>query len=111
MLLMRSILRRVFGLRSGSPPWSDRAPVREALFGIERLEQHAASLAVAQRVAPRPPAVLPLHVRLDDNAAILLAACRASAAELESSQSVVPAAEWLLDNYHIVEEQVARDSR
>ncbi|ROM89664.1 glycosyl transferase [Pseudomonas brassicacearum] len=103
---MRSILRRAFGLRSASPPWSDHAPVREALFGIERLEQHAASLAVAQRVTPRPPAVLSLHVRLDDNAAILLAAYRASAAELESGQSVVPAAEWLLDNYHIVEEQI-----
>ncbi|MBK5356084.1 glycosyl transferase [Pseudomonas sp. TH41] len=103
---MRSMLRRAFGRRSESPPWSDHAPVRETLFGIERLEQHAASLAVAQQIAPSPPAVLSLHVRLDDNAAMLLAAYRASAAELESGHSVVPAAEWLLDNYHIVEEQI-----
>ncbi|CAH0177652.1 N,N'-diacetylchitobiose phosphorylase [Pseudomonas sp. Bi130] len=103
---MHSIFRRALGQRVLSPPWSDHAPVRETLFGIERLEQHAESLAIAQQVTPRPPTVLSLHVRLDDNASVLLAAYRASAAELESGHSVVPAAEWLLDNYHIVEEQI-----
>jgi cyclic beta-1,2-glucan synthetase len=37
---------------------------------------------------------------------VLLAAYRGSAAELESGRGVVPAAEWLLDNYHLVEEQI-----
>ncbi|MEP6823589.1 MAG: glycosyl transferase, partial [Ramlibacter sp.] len=82
------------------------APVRQELFGIERLEQHAESLAAAQPVSVRPPAVLSLHRRLDDNAAVLLAAYRGSAAALEMGHSVVPAAEWLLDNYHLVEEQI-----
>jgi len=63
-------------------------------------------LAAAQPVTARPPPVLSLRRRLDDNAAVLLAAYRASAAELESGRGVVPAAEWLLDNYHLVEEQV-----
>src|SRR5690606_7322532 len=63
-------------------------------------------LAQAQRVTPRPPPVPPLHSRLRDNAAVLLAAYRASAAELERGRSIVPAAEWLLDNYHVVEAQV-----
>jgi cyclic beta-1,2-glucan synthetase len=47
-----------------------------------------------------------LRKRLDDNAAVLLAAYRASAVELECGRGVEPAAEWLLDNYHVVEEQV-----
>jgi cyclic beta-1,2-glucan synthetase len=47
-----------------------------------------------------------LHARLNDNAAVLLAAYRASAAELESGRGVEPAAEWLLDNYHLVEAQI-----
>ncbi|WP_157019397.1 GH36-type glycosyl hydrolase domain-containing protein [Mesorhizobium xinjiangense] len=102
---MKSI-HRLLGLRSSSLPWNDRAPVREELFSVERLEQHAGSLAAAQTVTDRPPAVLPLHTRLNDNAAVLLAAYRASAAELESGRGVVPAAEWLLDNYHLVEEQI-----
>lgn len=87
-------------------PWNDPAPVREELFGVERLEQHARSLAAAQTVTVRPPSVFPLHKRLRNNAAVLLAAYRASAHEIESQRTVVPAAEWLLDNYHLVEEQI-----
>ena len=87
-------------------PWNDPAPVREELFRVERLEQHARSLAAAQTVTGRPPSVFPLHKRLRNNAAVLLAAYRASAHEIESERTVVPAAEWLLDNYHLVEEQI-----
>ncbi|PJN93849.1 hypothetical protein CNY89_18025, partial [Amaricoccus sp. HAR-UPW-R2A-40] len=87
-------------------PWSDPSPARGELFGIERLEQHARSLAAVQQVSERPPRVPPLSRRLDDNAAVLLAAYRASARELESGRPVVPAAEWLLDNYHLVEAQI-----
>ena len=103
---MKSILRFALGHRSPSPPWNDKAPVREELFGIQRLEQHAESLAAAQPVTTSPPAVLSLHTRLDDNAAVLLAAYRESAAEMDNDRGVVPAAEWLLDNYHLVEEQI-----
>jgi cyclic beta-1,2-glucan synthetase len=76
------------------------------LFGLERLEQHAESLAAAQRVTERPPKVPPLERRLNDNAAVLLAAYRSSAAESEGGEQIVPAAEWILDNYHLVEEQI-----
>ncbi|HXD43333.1 MAG TPA: glucoamylase family protein, partial [Ramlibacter sp.] len=96
----------MFGRRAPSPPWNDTAPVRQELFGIERLEQHAQTLAAAQPTTVKPQAVLSLQRRLDDNAGVLLAAYRASAAELESGRGVVPAAEWLLDNYHLVEEQI-----
>ena len=92
--------------RGPGAPWNDAAPVRQELFGVERLEQHARSLAAAQPVTTRPPAVRSLHRRLADNAAVLLAAYRASAAELEGGRAVVPAAEWLLDNYHLVEAQI-----
>ena len=103
---MNPFLRFAFRRRGASSLWSDKAPVREELFGVERLEQHAESLAAAQPVTTRPPVVLSLHTRLDDNAAVLLAAYRASAAKLENGRGVVPAAEWLLDNYHLVEEQI-----
>ncbi|MDB5473828.1 MAG: putative cyclic beta 1-2 glucan synthetase, partial [Devosia sp.] len=103
---MISIPRRASSHRWVSPVWSDTAPVREELFGIERLEQHAASLAAAQPVTDTPPRVLSLQARLNDNAVVLLAAYRASAAELEDGRDVVPAAEWVLDNYHLIEEQI-----
>ena len=95
-----------FRRRSPPPLWHDIAPVRQELFGIERLEQHALSLAAAQSVTQKPPRVLSLRHRLDSNSAVLLRAFRASAAELDSGRGVVPAAEWLLDNYHLVEEQI-----
>jgi cyclic beta-1,2-glucan synthetase len=102
---MHPVLQFITG-RKASSPWSDAAPVREELFGVERLEQHARSLAAAQHVTARPPAVPSLRKRLRSNAAELLSAYRASADELVAGHRVVPAAEWLLDNYHVVEEQI-----
>lgn len=103
---MIAAFRSFFDIHGPSSPWHDTAPVREELFGLERLEEHAASLAAAQRITATPPAVLSLRTRLDRNAAVLLAAYRSNAAALEGGGSVAPAAEWLLDNYHIVEEQI-----
>jgi len=103
---MASYVPRVRERRVQAAPWNDPAPVREELFGAERLEQHAASLAAAQRVTDRPRTVRPLRSRLDDDAAALSAAYRASAAEVARGHGGVPAGEWLLDNYHVVEAQV-----
>ena len=103
---MSALLRTFGGRHAAAGPWQDTAPLRAELFGIERLEQHAISLASAQAVTSRPPRVPALHLRLRDNAAVLLAAYRASAAEVARGRSIVPAAEWLLDNYHLVEAQI-----
>lgn len=94
------------GHRSQRSVWSDPAAIREELFGVERLEQHARSLAAAQPITSRPPSVSSLHARLKSNASVLLAAYRATATVVEGGRSVAPAAEWLLDNYHLVEEQI-----
>ncbi len=47
-----------------------------------------------------------LAVRLRDNESVLLEAYRAIASALGEGHAVTPAAEWLLDNYHLVEEQI-----
>ncbi|HCL86549.1 MAG TPA: hypothetical protein DIC45_08645, partial [Comamonadaceae bacterium] len=62
--------------------------MREELFGIERLEQHARSLAAAQQVSTNPPRVPSLHSRLRGNAAELLLAYRAGAAEVAAGRRV-----------------------
>lgn len=103
---MKIFPRALIFLRKTPPIWHDILPVRGELFGMERLEQHGRTLAVAQPVTLSPPTVMSLHHRLNDNAKVLLAAYRASAAELEKGGSVVPAAEWLLDNYHLVAAQI-----
>jgi cyclic beta-1,2-glucan synthetase len=99
-------LRRAFGRRSALSPWYSGEILREELFSIERLEQHAASLATAQEVTERPIPRESLRARLRDNESVLLAAYRAIAAAAGEGRPISPAAEWLLDNYHVVEEQI-----
>ena len=91
-------------------PWDNENAIREELFGRERLEQHAQSLALAQRLAARPPRVLSLHQRLAQNEQVLLVAHREIAKAIAEGRSVTPGAEWLVNNSHVVEEQI-RDVR
>ena len=102
---MMSILRRF----SASPHNSASESVeliRAEIFSAERLEQHAESLAAAQGVAARPGAVRPLTARLHDNRRALLDAHRAIAKAIGQGGAITPAAEWLVDNYHVVEAQI-----
>ncbi|MEX1311958.1 MAG: glycosyl transferase, partial [Candidatus Sulfomarinibacteraceae bacterium] len=85
-------------------------PIRAEIFGMERLEQHAESLAAAQLTPKRPAKGLNLLARIDDNARVLLAAYRDIAETVREKKEITPAAEWLLDNFHIVDEQI-RDIR
>ena len=87
-------------------PWDNEDLLREELFSIERLEQHAVSLAVAQPVTPQPIRRPPLSARLSDNETVLLIAHRTIARAVSEGRAITPAAEWLLDNYHLVEAQI-----
>ena len=87
--------------------WQDTAVIRSELFGPERLAHHALSLAAAQGVAQHPRLrVRPLPARVEDNATFLLGAYRSCAAALQAGRPIAPAAEWLLDNFHLVEQQL-----
>ncbi len=86
--------------------WDSQDPIREELFGTERIEQHARSLAAAQPVTPHPIKGRPLAGRLGENAAVLLASHRAIAHAVDTGSAITPAAEWLLDNYYLVERQI-----
>jgi len=101
-----SLVRRALGRQSTASPWDNDEILRAELFSIERLEQHAASLAVAQQVTMRRTAHRTLGERLRDNEVVLLAAYRDIAAATGEGRAISPAAEWLLDNYHLVEEQI-----
>jgi cyclic beta-1,2-glucan synthetase len=94
------------GRPSSSSTWVDEKPVREELFSAERLEQHARSLAVAQTVTPRPTRGHPLSGRLADNGAVLLHAYRVIAKSIDEGRAITPAAEWLVDNYYLVEREI-----
>jgi len=86
-------------------PWESRNLVREELFSAERLEAHARSLARAQIVTPKLKKGRSLIARLADNEAVLLASQGAIAKDIDEKRAITPAAEWLVDNYHLVEKQ------
>ena len=103
---MTASILRAFGHGSQAPPWNTEESIREELFSVERLEQHAQSLAAAQLVTARPRAARSLAVRLKDNESVLLEAYRAIAGAVSEGGAITPAAEWLLDNYHLLDEQI-----
>ena len=104
---MKVFLRGAFeGARRLSSPWDNREPIREELFGVERLEDHARSLAVAQIVSSRASEGRLLAKRLAENRTVLLRAYRSTVKAINDARPVTPAAEWLVDNYHLVERRI-----
>jgi cyclic beta-1,2-glucan synthetase len=99
------IFGRIFNHAAPPLPWQ-QAPVRAEVFGLERLEQHARSLAAAQPVTASRARDGRLAARLADNAAFLLQANRSLAKSVGDGHHATPAAEWLADNYHLVDMQI-----
>ena len=81
-------------------------PIRAELFSVERLEQHAESLAAAQTVTTDSDDGRPLIPRVAENGRVLLEYYRATAKAIQEEHAITPAAEWLVDNFYIVEEQL-----
>ena len=92
------------------PAPKELPPLVRELFGREHLERHARDLGRAHGDAKsgRRNRLLP---RLADNARFIAGAHEALARLAASGGRVPPAGEWLLDNHHLVEEQVRIASR
>src|SRR5665647_1499944 len=103
---LNNFIRRVFGRAKPNFTWDNRAPIREELFSVERIEEHARRLAIAQPIAPQSRRGHPLAGRLSDNAAALHDAYRRIVRATDEVRAITPAAEWLIDNYHLVEKQI-----
>jgi hypothetical protein len=88
-------------------PWDNESPIRAELFSVERLENHAASLAASQPVSTHRARWPSLAARLVENERVLLDAYRDIARTVAAGGAITPAAEWLLDNFHVVDEQIS----
>src|ERR1700678_3873525 len=87
-------------------PGEPEEPIRAELFSPERLEQHGESLAAAQAISIPTDAGRPLIPRVLGNGRVLLEYYRSTAEAIQHDQAITPAAEWLVDNFYIVEEQL-----
>ncbi|MEY2408775.1 MAG: cyclic beta,2-glucan synthetase, partial [Verrucomicrobiota bacterium] len=95
---------------SGVRPFRKRAPsfaeqpLRSELFSSEQLQRHAVELARQQKTAPGRgrDRLLP---RLSENERLLREFNKATL-RVEERRRTTPAAEWLIDNGYLIEEQI-----
>jgi cyclic beta-1,2-glucan synthetase len=99
---------RLIRSRLTAEVWREGWPIRQELFSDERLAEHAVSLAKAHKIRADVIRSRQLLDRLDDNDRALAQTYRATAIALELDRPIAPAAEWLIDNYYIVEKQIRK---
>ncbi len=103
--LKKNLIQPVFGdSLNGNTP-EEKLPLRSELFTEEQLEKYALSLAERHTLLARNTAENLLK-RLDENEKILLEVHENLTEAVRSNTRIVPAAEWLLDNFYLIEEQV-----
>ncbi len=100
-------MRSLFGLLGKRAPPEAERPLRDELLSIERLEERARALAARFTLDPNPGRasrnVLP---RFEDNARVLRGAYLVMAEDVHRGEFVTPAAEWILDNFHLVASEI-----
>src|SRR5512142_2421048 len=98
------------GLVSGrarrAAPGSSERPLRDELLSVERLEERARALAGRFTADPSRRAARSVFPRFDDNVRVLREAYRALGDDVHRGEFVTPAAEWLLDNFHLVASEI-----
>ena len=89
--------------REASAGPASRSPGAIELLGLERLEEHARRLAALFTVSWRPRGGSRVHLkRLRQHTAVLRQVYRALADDAKRGEPSSPAAEWLLDNFHVI---------
>lgn len=83
----------------------DEPPLRSELFNVEQLERHAKAIAASHQIGTRS-ARDELIVRLNENERILVQTYELVTEAAKRKRRNAPAAEWLLDNFYLIEEQI-----
>ena len=86
-------------------PLAEEQPLRAELYSVDHLKRHAGAMAQAEVLDPSrsPDDLIP---RLLDNERVLLQTYGLVTAAVAANRRISPAAEWLLDNFYLIEEQV-----
>ena len=86
--------------------WGSSEPIRGPLFGPQAFARHARTLADSHVVVRRGTRVLSMPRRLDDNVDALLLGYRLLLDDVHTGRVTTPAADWLIENYYLVERAV-----
>ncbi len=101
-ILQRQSTERAFHPEDGV----GQLPLRGELFSLDHLRSHAIALANSMSIGPSRTSSREFHDRVDENARILEYTQQAIAKAVRLGEPLGPDAEWLLDNYYVVEEQM-----
>jgi len=80
-------------------------PFRSELFTSDQMDAHGKVVARSHKLLKHSPSDKLLK-RLDDNEDVLLEVRDLLVESIRSGKTISPAAEWLLDNFYLIEEQV-----
>ena len=81
-------------------------PMRAELFSVSQLQRHARTLAGWHELSSAPGQDDFLLARLGDNEVALREAYAVVTDAVQLGRQITPAAEWFIDNYHLIEEQI-----
>ncbi|MDP3343232.1 MAG: glucoamylase family protein [Hydrogenophaga sp.] len=95
-------IERMLDARQGSA----LDPIRAEILGPTRLEAHGRCLALSQHAGKAAFGRATFYPRLQSNIRTLRASFRYIAAQADDGHDLSPAAEWLLDNFHLIEDQL-----
>ncbi|MEO5813315.1 MAG: glucoamylase family protein, partial [Rhodanobacter sp.] len=95
--------RRQRGTSTARP--AQETALRSELFSADQMEQHGRTLGAQHRLSEHSSADLLLK-RLADNEVLLARAGERLTGASHQHQRITPAAEWLLDNFYLIEEQI-----
>ncbi|HEU4766065.1 MAG TPA: protein ndvB, partial [Pyrinomonadaceae bacterium] len=102
---MSALIDSIASVFSNHKGDEDEKPFHAEFFSVERLEQYAQTLAEEHKTVTKKGRAQ-LLPRLEDNGRRLEAIYKALVEAIRNGRPISPAAEWLVDNYHIVEEQL-----
>ncbi|XUW94362.1 glucoamylase family protein [Wukongibacter sp. M2B1] len=86
--------------------YDERLELRDIILNNEELKNHAEELGKIHRVSEKPKPIRPLLARLDSNYGIISSIYQKFNKEDSNQKELLPAVEWLLDNFYKIEEQV-----
>ena len=102
---MLSRMREYFQKRDSILKSTAEDPIRSELYNFDQMKIHAGLVARSHKIlkGKRKDKLLK---RLDDNRNILVEVRNLLVESIQSGQTITPAAEWLLDNFYLIEEQI-----
>ena len=81
-------------------------PIRSEIFGLQRFAQHGRSLGETHLAAVADSGATTFFPRLKSNIQVLRDAHAYIGLQASTGYDISPAAEWLLDNFHLIEAQL-----